>query len=112
MKKFSFQQQVLRTVDYIIANDITILNLKQTSYKEESCWGQISILLLNKFDKIVSLQLWRNWKNNVGHYQDAVQRHLELRGYNRFKNTKDISLLEKAKQPLDDQTNCKKYFII
>jgi hypothetical protein len=87
----NFEQQVLKTAGYIIRNNLSRLDLKKTSYQEESCWGQICIELIKKFDRLISLRLWKNWKYNVRGYQDFVCRILEQRGFNSFQQNSEFS---------------------
>jgi hypothetical protein len=82
--KLNFKEQINKTVDFIVKNNITSLDLKQTSYREYSCWGEICKALLKQFDSLISLRLWKNWKFNVKGYRDAVYDCLKKRGINNF----------------------------
>jgi hypothetical protein len=85
MVQINSNELVKHTVLLIIKNKLKFLDLKQTSCKEYSCWGQITISLFKKFDPIVSLQIWKNWKYNIKKYRKAVDVELEKRGITSFK---------------------------
>jgi hypothetical protein len=82
----NFNDQVLKTADFIISHNLSSLDLKRTSYQEQSCWGQICIALIKKFDRYLSLRLWKNWKFNIRGYRELVYKNLEKRGFKTFEN--------------------------
>jgi hypothetical protein len=79
--KLDFNKQVLKTVEFIIFENISTLSLVQSSSQENSCWGQITISLYKKFDRTISLRIWKNWKYNIRRYRDKVHDLLKERGH-------------------------------
>jgi hypothetical protein len=84
MSQIDFNELVKQTVVLIIKKKLNSLDLKQSSYKEFSCWGQITLSLFKKFDPLLSLQIWKNWKYNIKDYQNAVRGELNKRGVTSF----------------------------
>ena len=79
--KINFDSQVQETLQLILKEQLTMLDLKQPSSKEYSCWGRITIGLLKKFDRVISLRIYKNWKYNVRGYRDIVNNILKKHGF-------------------------------
>ena len=82
--KLNFNDQVQQTIQYIVKERIEKLDLREAPSKEYSCWGYITRALVKKFDRVVSLKLFKNWKYNVNGYRKAVCDKLKQQGFQNF----------------------------
>ena len=87
-KNLDSRKLVDATVDLIIQEDLSDLNLCESSAKPYYFWGKLTEVLIGNFEKTISLQIWKNWKYNIKQYRDRVIDGLNERDYKKFNYNK------------------------
>jgi hypothetical protein len=73
MKEEEFKKLIKEIVNYMKKNKVRDLSLKkEPCSNRDSCWGKITFSLLNKFDRIKSLNIYNMWGNNTRNLKTIV----------------------------------------